>query len=72
MDDVAILRPKQTRCTSGMAGKGLSLSILELAIIMLCYTVAALRDLVAGNYAMSWIWLTYALSLIGFMLMRQS
>lgn len=43
---------------------------LELGIVLVCYTIAAIRELQTGNGAMSWVWACYAASLLGFMAMR--
>jgi predicted phage gp36 major capsid-like protein len=43
---------------------------LELGIVLVCYTVAAVRELKDGNGAMAWVWACYAASLVGFMAMR--
>lgn len=46
------------------------MSVIELGVILLCYTVAAIRELQMGNGAMAWVWACYAASLVGFMAMR--
>ena len=46
------------------------MSVLELGIILVCYTVAAIRELQTGNNPMAWVWACYAASLLGFMAMR--
>ena len=38
----------------------------ELGIVMFCYMLAAYRELVRGDYSMSWIWFTYSIGLVGF------
>jgi len=46
------------------------MNVLELGIVLICYSFAAWRDYTAGNLPMSWVWACYAASLLGFMAMR--
>lgn len=43
---------------------------LELGIVLICYTIVALRELREGNGALAFVFACYAASLLGFMAMR--
>lgn len=46
------------------------MNAIELGIVLICYTVAAVRELKEGNGPMAWIWASYAASVLGFIAIR--